>query len=100
MMAFAQCVRGIVHCYNKTVELTLFSFIFREKHNTYNGKEAATMKKVKVYDTLDCMRLIKKKYSWIPIFIVRRVLFAEELYMHKIGIIDWMPDLKSWHFKK
>ena len=58
------------------------------------------MKKVKVYDTLDCMRLIKKKYSWIPIFIVRRVLFAEELYMHKIGIIDWMPDLKSWHFKK
>ena len=52
------------------------------------------------YDTIDCMKLIKKKYPWIPMFIVRRVLFAEELYMHKMGIIDWKPDLKSWSFKK
>lgn len=27
-MAFARCVRGIVHCYNNTVELALFSFWF------------------------------------------------------------------------
>lgn len=53
-----------------------------------------------VYDTLDCMRLIKKKYPWIPICIIRRVLFAEELYMHKIGIIDWLPELNAWYFKK
>ena len=53
-----------------------------------------------IYDTLDCMRLIKKKYPWIPICVIRRVLFAEELYMHKIGIIDWLPDLNAWHYKK
>lgn len=52
------------------------------------------------YDTVDCMKLIKKKYPWMTIFVIRRVLFAEELYMHKIGIIDWKPDLKCWHFKK
>ena len=53
-----------------------------------------------VYDTLDCMRLIKKKYPLIPICIIRRILFAEELYMHKIGIIDWIPKLDHWYFKK
>lgn len=53
-----------------------------------------------VYDTLDCMRCIKKKYPWMPRFIIRRILFAEELYMYKVGIIDWKPELKSWYFKK
>lgn len=53
-----------------------------------------------VYDTLDCMRLIKKKYPLIPICIIRRVLFAEDVYMHKIGIIDWIPKLNHWSFKK
>lgn len=43
------------------------------------------------YYTEDCMKLIKKKYPLIPIFIIRRVLFAEELYMYKVGIIDWKP---------
>ena len=53
-----------------------------------------------VYDTLDSMRLIKKKYPLIPICIIRRVLFAEDVYMHKIGIIDWIPKLNYWSFKK
>lgn len=57
-------------------------------------------KSVPVYDTLDCMRLIKKKFPWIPRYIIRRVLFAEELYMNKIGIIDYVPELKAWYFKK
>lgn len=57
-------------------------------------------KSVPVYDTLDCMRLIKKKFQWIPRCIIRRVLFAEELYMNKIGIIDYVPELKDWYFKK
>ena len=52
------------------------------------------------YDTVDCMKLIRKKYPLIPMFIIRRVLFAEELYMHKVGIIDYIPNLKYWHFKK
>ena len=52
------------------------------------------------YDTVDCMTLIRKTYPLIPMFIIRRVLFAEELYMHKIGVIDWKPDLKYWRFKK
>ena len=56
------------------------------------------MKKSLIYDTKDCMKLIKKKYPWIPICIIRRVLFAEELYMYKIGIIDWNPELKDWYF--
>lgn len=58
------------------------------------------MEKSLIYDTVDCMKLIKKKYPWIPICIIRRVLFAEELYMYKIGIIDWKPELKDWYFKK
>lgn len=53
-----------------------------------------------IYDTLDCMKLIKKKYPWIPICVIRRVLFAEELCMHDIGIIQWIPKLDAWHFKK
>ena len=52
------------------------------------------------YDTIDCMKLIRKKYPLIPMFIIRRVLFAEELYMHKVGIIDCVPNLKYWRFKK
>ena len=52
------------------------------------------------YDTIDCMKLIRKKYPLIPMFIIRRVLFAEELYMHKVGIIDFVPNLKYWRFKK
>ncbi len=57
-------------------------------------------KKPLIYDTLDCMKLIKKKYPWIPICIIRRVLFAEELYMHEIGIIEWKPKLDAWYFEK
>ena len=52
------------------------------------------------YDAIDCMKLISKKYPLIPMFIIRRVLFAEELYMHKVGIIDYVPNLKYWRFKK
>ena len=52
------------------------------------------------YDTVDCMKLIRKKYPLIPMFIIRRVLFFFFLYMHKIGVIDWKPDLKYWRFKK
>ena len=53
-----------------------------------------------VYDILDCMRLIKQKYPLIPICITRRVLFDNDLYMHKIGIIDFVPKLDDWNFKK
>ena len=58
------------------------------------------MEKSLIYDTKACMKLIKKEYPWIPICIIRRVLLAEELYMYKIGIIDWKPELKDWYFKK
>ena len=58
------------------------------------------MEKSLIYDTKDCMKLIKKKYPWIPRCIIRRVLLAEELYMYKIGIIDWMLELKDQYFKK
>ena len=54
----------------------------------------------KVYDTLDCMKLIKKKYPWVPICVIRRILYAEELYMYKVGIINWKPTLDYWYFKK
>lgn len=52
-----------------------------------------------VYDTVECMKFIKKKYPFIPIAVIRRVLFAEELYMHKVGIIKWVPKLSDWTFK-
>lgn len=57
-------------------------------------------KDVLYYDTTDCMNLIKKKYPWIPIFVIRRILYGEELYMHKVGIIKCKPDPKSWRLKK
>lgn len=53
-----------------------------------------------VYDSVECMELIKKKYPLIPKAIIRRVLFAEELYMHEVGIIDWLPKLSDWAWKK
>ena len=52
------------------------------------------------YDTVDCMKLIKKKYPLIPIFVIRRVLLAEELYIQKMSIINWKPELKYWVYKK
>lgn len=52
-----------------------------------------------IYDTIGCMRMIKKKYPLIPKSVIRRVLFAEELYMHKIGIIDYKPELRYWKWK-
>lgn len=48
------------------------------------------------YDTRDCMRSIKKKYWYVPMFVIRRVLYAEELYMKKVGIIDYEPTLDWW----
>lgn len=52
-----------------------------------------------IYDTIDCMRMIKKKYPLIPKSVIRRVLFAEELYMHKVGIIKYKPELRNWTWK-
>ncbi|MCQ2088488.1 MAG: hypothetical protein MJZ37_10580 [Bacilli bacterium] len=53
-----------------------------------------------VYDTVDCMNRIKRKYPLIPIGIIRRVLYAEELYMKEIGIINYNPRLDMWVYKK
>ena len=53
-----------------------------------------------VYDAKECMELIKQKYPFIPMCIIRRVLHGEELYMHKVGIIDWEPRLSDWRFSK
>lgn len=52
-----------------------------------------------IYDAVDCMRMIKKKYPLIPKSVIRRVLFAEELYMHKVGIIEYKPELRNWKWK-
>ena len=49
-----------------------------------------------VYCTTDCVKLIKHRYPWIPRFVIERVLFAEECYMQKVGIIDYTPDIKMW----
>ena len=50
----------------------------------------------KMYDTVDCMKLIKKKYPFIPKWIIQRVLFGEKLYMKKVGLIDCIPSLDHW----
>lgn len=49
-----------------------------------------------IYDCLECINLVKKKYPYIPKWIIRRVLYAEELYMYKQGIIKYKPTLDSW----
>lgn len=48
------------------------------------------------FDCRDCINLIKKTYPYIPKWVIKRVLYVEELYMHKIKIIKWKPDFKSW----
>lgn len=53
-----------------------------------------------IYDTKDCMDFVKKKYPFIPRWIIRRVLFSEELYMKEVGIIDYEPKLSYWCFNK
>lgn len=63
-------------------------------------KGVVVMESKPVYDTLDCMKLIKKKYPFIPIWVIRRVLYANDVYMHEVGIIDWVPKLDHWYFKK
>ena len=48
------------------------------------------------YDSTDAINCIKKKYPLIPRWIIKRVLYAEEIYMHKIGIIKYEPKLSWW----
>lgn len=63
-------------------------------------KGVVVMSNKPIYDTWDAMKLIKKKYPFIPIWVIRRVLYANDVYMHKVGIIDWVPKLDHWYFKK
>ena len=53
-----------------------------------------------VYEPRDCMILIKKKYPLIPLAVIKRVLYGEELYMRKVGIIDYKPHLSWWNLKQ
>ena len=52
-----------------------------------------------VYDVTDCVKLIKHRYPWIPRFVIEKVLFAEECYMQKVGIINYTPNIKNWKTK-
>lgn len=54
------------------------------------------MDTVITYDSTDAINCIKKKYPLIPRWIIKRVLYAEEIYMHKIGIIKYEPKLSWW----
>ena len=47
-----------------------------------------------IYDTWDAVKLIKKKYPFIPIWAIRRALYANDVYMYKVGIIDLVPKLE------
>lgn len=49
------------------------------------------------YDTTDALKRIKQMYPWIPMWIIRRVLYANDVYMHEVGIIDWLPELDWWN---
>lgn len=57
--------------------------------HTSSNKEPGKL----IYDTPECMKLIKKKYPYIPYWIIRRVLYAEDLYMYKQKIIKYKPEL-------
>lgn len=52
-----------------------------------------------IYDCEECMKLIKETFPCIPMGVIRRVLYAEEKYMKKAGIIDYEPKLNDWKFK-
>ena len=55
-------------------------------------------KELPTYDVLDAMDFCKKKYPFIPIKVIRRILFANDLYQHKVGIIGWKPKLGDWYY--
>ena len=50
----------------------------------------------KRYDSNDCMKFIKKRFPYIPKWAIRRILFGEDLYMKKVGLIDCIPSLDHW----
>lgn len=53
-----------------------------------------------MYYTHDAIKFVKEKYPYIPIWIIRRILFANDLYQHKIGILNYEPSLDDWYYKK
>lgn len=55
-------------------------------------------KDLPVFDTRDCMDLVKKMYPYIPIWVIRRVLYATDIYQYKVGIIHFKPSLDFWHY--
>lgn len=56
-------------------------------------------KKKPYYDTGNALRFIKKKYPLIPMFVISRVMLANDLYMRSVGIIDFKPTLDWWSYK-
>ena len=58
-------------------------------------------KTIPCYEYTDCIKLIHDKYPFIPRFVINRVLYGEELYMQKLGIIHYIPRLfKLSYFKQ
>ena len=43
------------------------------------------MSKRPIYDCADCIHLIKNEYPFIPYWIIKRVLFAHDIYLYSIG---------------
>lgn len=78
------------------VVLIIYIYKARVNSNPFLRKGCVYMEKL-IYDTRDCMNLIKKKYPYIPRWIIKRILYAEELYMFKIGIICYIPDIDNWN---
>lgn len=53
-----------------------------------------------MYYNVEAIKFIHKKYSFVPIWVIRRILYANDLYMYSQGIIDFMPTLDMWSFPK
>lgn len=54
----------------------------------------------RVYVPNDCIKMVKRIYPFIPKWIIKRVMFANDIYMHKVGIINWDPIKDNSWFTK
>lgn len=54
------------------------------------------MEKILRCETSYIVKRIKRKYPWIPKWVIRRVLYASYVAQYEIGNIEYEPSLDDW----
>lgn len=54
------------------------------------------MEKMLQCETVYIVKRVKRKYPWIPKWVIRRVLYAAYAACYEIGITEYEPSLDDW----